>query len=399
MTGSDVRPADLSALLQHLSAVNDLSGPDHPENNGTVEIQTIASADGTVRHIVYLPGTDDLTTTPWSQDGDVRDLGTNLLLVSGQDNAYQQGILDAMGQAGIRPGEPVALVGHSQGGMEAAAMLAHGSPYAVTTVVTAGAPTAYLDGFPPGSHVLSLENQGDVVPLLDGADNADSAEQVTVRFDDHETSVVGNHGLGALRRRRGCRRGQRRPVDPRPAGQPGDARFHGVRGGAGGHQPGLPDHPRAVSAPAWPAAGLAGMSRGNERRRPTPDEGECMYGDTLVMRKRAAQLREQGEDIRAMAEQLVTRSDEVAWSGRAADSMRERVRDRAAHLREAANAHDTAAATLEKHLGECDRLGESIAGIERRASAARGGRQALDRSSPPPPSGHKDWLTVELPGL
>ncbi len=102
-----------------------------------------------------------------------------------------------------------------------------------------------------------------------------------------------------------------------------------------------------------------------------------MYGDTLVMRKRAAQLREQGEDIRAMAEQLVTRSDEVAWSGRAADSMRERVRDRAAHLREAANAHDTAAATLEKHLTECDRLGESIAGIERRrVPLARGGRQA-----------------------
>jgi len=196
VTGSDVRPADLAAMLQHLSAVNDLSGPDHPENNGTVEIQTIASADGTVRHVVYLPGTDDLTTTPWSQDGDVRDLGTNLLLVSGQDNAYQHGILDAMEQAGIRPGEPVALVGHSQGGMEAAAMLAHGSPYAVTTVVTAGAPTAYLDGFPPGSHVLSLENQGDVVPLLDGADNPDSAEQVTIRFDDHETSVGGNHGLG-----------------------------------------------------------------------------------------------------------------------------------------------------------------------------------------------------------
>jgi hypothetical protein len=194
--GSDVRPTDLSAMLQHLSAVNDLSGPDHPEHNGTVEIQTIASADGSVRHIVYLPGTDDLTTTPWSQDGDVRDLGTNLLLVSGQDNAYQQGILDAMGQAGIRPGEPVALVGHSQGGMEAAALLARGSPYAVTTVVTAGSPTAYLDGFPPGSHVLSLENRGDVVPLLDGADNADSAEQVTVRFDDHETAVAGNHGLG-----------------------------------------------------------------------------------------------------------------------------------------------------------------------------------------------------------
>jgi hypothetical protein len=153
-----------------------------------------------VHHIVYLPGTDDLTTTPWSQDHDVRDLGTNLLLVSGQDNAYQHGILDAMGQAGIRPDEPVALVGHSQGGMEAAAILAQsadpdGPPYTITHVVTAGSPTAHLDGFPPGSHVLSLENQGDVVPLLDGADNPDSAEQVTVRFDDHETSIGANHGL------------------------------------------------------------------------------------------------------------------------------------------------------------------------------------------------------------
>jgi len=154
-----------------------------------------------------------------------------------------------------------------------------------------------------------------------------------------------------------------------------------------------------------------------------------VYGDTLVMRKRAAQLREQGEDVRAMAEMLVSHSDEIDWTGRAADAMRERVRDRAAHLREAANAHDTAATTLERHLVECDRLTESIAGIERRASSmvadARNriariqaankdsdhdGGSADVRATPthedqslasfsPPPSGHKDWLTVELPGL
>jgi hypothetical protein len=147
-----------------------------------------------------------------------------------------------------------------------------------------------------------------------------------------------------------------------------------------------------------------------------------MYGDTLVMRRRAAQLREQGEDIRTMAEQLVTRSDEVVWTGRAADAMRDRVRERAAHLRDAANAHDVAAASLEKHLGECDRLTESIAGIERRAASlvadarSRVARlqgspdddavrptatrqdQALVAFTPPPP-GHKDWLDVELPGL
>jgi hypothetical protein len=127
-----------------------------------------------------------------------------------------------------------------------------------------------------------------------------------------------------------------------------------------------------------------------------------MYGDTLVMRKRAAQLREQGEDIRAMAEQLVHHSGEVAhesgWTGRAADAMRERVRDRAAHLREAANAHDTAAASLEKHLTECDRLGDAISEIERKASTLVAEEESLAGFTPPPP-GHKDWLTVELPGL
>jgi hypothetical protein len=52
-----------------------------------------------------------------------------------------------------------------------------------------------VHGFPVGSHVLSLENDGDVVPLLDGADNPDSVPQVTVRFDDHETSIAGDHAL------------------------------------------------------------------------------------------------------------------------------------------------------------------------------------------------------------
>jgi hypothetical protein len=196
--GSDTPPADLAALLHHLAQVSALA-THHPDGAGTIEVQTISSPDGGVRHVVYLPGTDDLATTPWSQDGDVRDLGTNLLLVSGQDNAYQQGVLDAMRQAGIRAGEPVALVGHSQGGMVAAAIAAEssglGTPYSVTHVVTAGAPTAHLEGFPPGSHVLSLENHGDVVPLLDGEDNPDSAEQVTVRFDDGGASIVGDHDL------------------------------------------------------------------------------------------------------------------------------------------------------------------------------------------------------------
>jgi hypothetical protein len=140
-----------------------------------------------------------------------------------------------------------------------------------------------------------------------------------------------------------------------------------------------------------------------------------MYGDTVVMRKRAGQLREQGADIRAAAERLVARSEAVPWRGRAADAMRERVKERAGHLRAAAHAHDTAADSLERHLTEVDRLKESIAEAERRLggqvveaqhrveatsyddSAANDHDRALATTALPPP-GHADWLTLELPG-
>jgi hypothetical protein len=189
------QPDSLAAVIGHLKQTNDLSPADRPGDQGTIEIQTLHEPDGSVRYIVYLPGTDDPTTTPLGQDGDVRDMATNFDLIAGHDTTYRQGIEEAMRRAGIGRDEPVLLVGHSQGGMEAAAMLSNGSPFRVTSVVTAGAPTAQVHGFPAGSHVLSLENQGDVVPLLDGADNPDSVPQVTVRFDDHETSIAGNHRL------------------------------------------------------------------------------------------------------------------------------------------------------------------------------------------------------------
>src|SRR3954454_14650337 len=134
-----------------------------------------------------------------------------------------------------------------------------------------------------------------------------------------------------------------------------------------------------------------------------------MYGDTVVMRKRAGQLREQGADIRAAAERLVACGEAVPWRGRAADAMRERVKERAHHLRAAAHAHDTAADSLERHLAEVDRLKEAVAEDERRLggqvveaqhhveptsyddSAATDHDRALATLTLPP-SGHADWL-------
>ena len=127
-----------------------------------------------------------------------------------------------------------------------------------------------------------------------------------------------------------------------------------------------------------------------------------MYGDTEVMRRRVDQLREQGTDIRTLADQLVARTEALGWSGRAAESLRTRIRDRAAQLRQAAGRHDTAADSLERHLGEVDRLKDVIATTERKVAALVADREPADRrlvDFEPPPPAHKDWLSVAVPGL
>lgn len=120
-----------------------------------------------------------------------------------------------------------------------------------------------------------------------------------------------------------------------------------------------------------------------------------MYGDTDVMRKHAARLREQAERIRALADRVVARTDAVGWSGRAGDTMRTTSRERATRLREAAARHESAASSLEAHLQHTDRLKESIAEAERRA------RALLDEGRltgvEPPLAGHRDWLALAPP--
>ncbi|RYP87216.1 hypothetical protein EKO23_06295 [Nocardioides guangzhouensis] len=147
-----------------------------------------------------------------------------------------------------------------------------------------------------------------------------------------------------------------------------------------------------------------------------------MYGDTAAMRKRAAQLREQGTDVRALADRLVAQLDRLQWQGRAAADMRTRIHERAVHLRDCAGQHENAAESLERHLTEVDRLKDAIAASERKASSLvadaktriatlRGHddpagvtREPTDTDRQldqfvPPPRGHKDWLSVTLPGL
>lgn len=140
-----------------------------------------------------------------------------------------------------------------------------------------------------------------------------------------------------------------------------------------------------------------------------------MYGDTDVIRGLARTLRDQAESLRAEASDLRHRAEAVPWTGVAADAMRVQVLLHAKELVVAADLADHAAAALERHADEVDRLKALIARIEHAVmSMVRAARdrlaglisgllpdpvdQLLDRFVPPPP-GDRAWLDVQLPGL
>ncbi|MGH3680853.1 MAG: alpha/beta hydrolase [Natronosporangium sp.] len=117
--------------------------------------------------------------------------------MGGETTAYQQGVVEALRRAGAGPGDPVMLVGHSQGGVvaaQAAADLAGGGELNVTHVVTAGAPVGWVE-IPDGVQLLALENAHDVAPHLDAAPNQDRPNQVTVTFETQHGTIAANHSM------------------------------------------------------------------------------------------------------------------------------------------------------------------------------------------------------------
>src|SRR4051812_23947347 len=122
-----------------------------------------------------------------------------------------------------------------------------------------------------------------------------------------------------------------------------------------------------------------------------------MYGDTTAIRRRAAGLREQADDLRAASVRLAALADAVAWQGLAADAMRRHAHDRAARLRRTAGLHDDAADALDRHAREVERLQDLIAAVEHRVARLLAAAGTLLDRFVPPPSGSMDWLSVELP--
>jgi hypothetical protein len=182
-------PKDLDDVVQGLATRN--AGA-----SGEIDVRFVYRADGSRSVIVDVPGTKSWDPLPTS---DVTSLVTNVRAVQGEQTSYSRGVLEAMRRAGVRPDDPVMLVGHSEGGMVAARVAIDASAskeFDVTHVVTAGAPIGrFAAEIRDSVQVLAIENKHDVVPHLDGSANPARTNITTVTVDHDHQSVIANHDI------------------------------------------------------------------------------------------------------------------------------------------------------------------------------------------------------------
>lgn len=162
------------------------------DQSGEFEILEHISPTGERSWSVVIKG-----TAQWVPGGtNPQDIETNLAGISGFDSDQSRAIKEAMAIVGIKEGEPVEFIGHSQGGIEAGRIAADPEvldKYNVVSVMTAGSPVAFTPGNPQ-VRVLSLENTRDIVPALDGEHNARVDGQVTVHFDGDKLGLKNEKG-------------------------------------------------------------------------------------------------------------------------------------------------------------------------------------------------------------
>lgn len=201
--GTVPAPTQLADLVNEVSAADAAKGDD-----SNVRVTTVDHG-GAKAYIVSVPGTSD-----WNPATGQRtlDLTGNLVAVRGTSpSAAMQGVEQAMANAGIPPGAPVMLVGHSQGGIITSQLVsdpAFMGTYNVTNMMTYGSPIDTAN-IPSGVHTLALQHTTDVVPRLDlgglnvlGGQHDPGSNVTTVTLDNvaSVTDVGGQHaGAGYAR--------------------------------------------------------------------------------------------------------------------------------------------------------------------------------------------------------
>lgn len=171
-------PADLATVVRRTAELS----PSRGGPPGTVAVQRLDHPDGRRTWVVAVPGTQ---TTGLGNGRNPMDMGSNLRLVGGRASDSSHVVRRAMERAGVAPGEPVLMVGHSQGGM--AVMDVAGDPalrdrFDVAAVVTVGSPVAHQP-LPADVQALHVEHVQDYVPAADGAPNPADPHRTTVHVD------------------------------------------------------------------------------------------------------------------------------------------------------------------------------------------------------------------------
>jgi hypothetical protein len=166
--------------------IDDLGDPDLDDRAEVAVIRVVRVGDDETdarpgrRWIVQFPSTQ--TWHPRSGRAP-NDLTADLAALSMRETTLTRAAVQAMRQAGIRPGEPVLLAGFSLGGMIATqvAGLSLREGFTVTHLVTAGSSIGRYR-LPGTVGVLSLEHILDAVPRLEGRENpADAGHWLTVK--------------------------------------------------------------------------------------------------------------------------------------------------------------------------------------------------------------------------
>jgi hypothetical protein len=180
-------PATLAVDVTHgFGSAADLVAAGEGLDGGRVRVVEVARGDGGSAWVVVVPGTQEWAPRPGENPFD---LTTDVRALTGGGTVAAAGVAIALAAARSRagprstPADPVLLVGHSQGGILAAALASDPGfrqRNAVTHLVTTGAPVG-LFPVPRGTRVLSVERRDDPVPRLDLSPNPDSTSWVTVR--------------------------------------------------------------------------------------------------------------------------------------------------------------------------------------------------------------------------
>lgn len=164
--------------------VADLVAAGEGLDGGRVRVLETARGDGGSAWVVIVPGTQE-----WSPRAGENpfDLTTDVRALTGDSTVAAAGVALALTRARAHsgraaPDDPVLLVGHSQGGILAAALASDPDFRAgnrVTHVVTSGAPVG-LFPVPSSTRVLSVEHADDPVPRLDLTPNPAGHSWTTV---------------------------------------------------------------------------------------------------------------------------------------------------------------------------------------------------------------------------